>query len=185
MEIKIKNVLVALFEKDLADFLIPIFLQNSIKVFGTEGTVNYMSRQGFSHATSVVTGFDFDGRVKTLSRENFVRVLADSSRQTHLDELKKEGLELFDAVIIDLYEPDEDIFPESMDIGGQAMLRAAAKNYKNVALAYDKVTISELISEMTANSGSTTLEFRKAQAKKAAKFIAERTKLEADLFEKV
>ena len=116
---------------------------------------------------------------------NFVRILADKKNPLHLEELKKEGLEAFDLVIVDLYAPDESIFPESMDIGGQTLIRAAIKNYKSVALAFDERSIEELVLELNKNASMTTLEFRKEQAKKAGKFIAERTKLEAELFEKI
>src|SRR3989344_3881962 len=52
------------------------------------------------------------------------------------------------------------------------------KNYKNVALAFDSGSIKEVAEHLKANQGRSLLAFRKAQAKKAAKFIAERTKLE-------
>jgi len=83
--------------------------------------------------------------------------------------------------VVDLYKPDSQNFPESMDIGGQALIRAAIKNYKNVALAFDAGSIKELAEELRSKRGETSLEFRKAQAKKAAKFIAERASLESKL----
>jgi AICAR transformylase/IMP cyclohydrolase PurH len=92
--------------------------------------------------------------------------------------------EPFDAVIVDLYAPNVKIFPESMDIGGMSLIRAAIKNYKNVAVAFDEKSIKDLADEIESNKGATTLAFRLKQAKKAAKFIASRTRLEAKLFEK-
>ena len=69
-----------------------------------------------------------------------------------------------------------------MDIGGQALIRAAIKNYKNVALAFDAESIKELVEHLNANQGRTLLNFRKNQAQGAAKFIAKRTAMEAEFF---
>ncbi len=183
-KIEVKNIFAAVFEKSSLDGLLEMLEKNEVKFWGTEGTANYVKAKGFS-GESVVRGFDYDGRVKTLDRANFVRILADTLNQSHVDELAKDGLEPINLVVVDLYAPDPAIFPESMDVGGQSLIRAAIKNYKSVALAFDEASIGDLISELKLNNGSTTLEFRKKQAKKAAKFIAERTKLEAEMFEKV
>ena len=90
----------------------------------------------------------------------------------------------FDAVIVDLYKPDKKGFPESMDIGGHALIRAACKNYKNVAVAYDAKSIDDLAWELKTNKGQASLGFRKKQALKALKFIALRSALEVRLFGK-
>ena len=183
-KIEVLNIFAAVFEKGVLDGLLELLDKHRTKFWGTEGTINYVRAKGFE-GQSVVRGFDFSGRVKSLDRVNFVRILADKKNPLHLEELKKEGLEAFDLVIVDLYAPDESIFPESMDIGGQTLIRAAIKNYKSVALAFDERSIEELVLELNINASMTTLEFRKEQAKKAGKFIAERTKLEAELFEKI
>lgn len=193
-QIKVKNIFAAVFEKSMLDALLDWFKARplsvprpgfgGVKFWGTEGTANYVKAKGFN-GESVVRGFDYDGRVKTLDRANFVRILADTLNQSHVDELNKEGLEPINLVVVDLYAPDPAIFPESMDVGGQSLIRSAIKNYKSVALAFDSESIGDLVSELKANDGATTLEFRKKQAKKAAKFIAERTKLEAEMFDKI
>lgn len=183
-KLQVKNIFAAVFEKKVLDELLDLLNKNEVKFWGTAGTVDYVRSKGFK-AESVIRGFEYDGRVKSLDRSNFVRILADSSNTAHLSELKKEGLGPIDLVIVDLYAPNEKTFPESMDIGGQALIRAAIKNYKNVAVAFDEDSIGELVLELKENNGSTTLEFRKTQAKKASKFIAERTKLEVDLFDKL
>lgn len=182
--IEVLNIFAAVFEKGVLDALLEMLDKQRTKFWGTEGTIEYVRKKGFE-GESVVKGYDFSGRVKSLDRANFVRILADKNNPDHLEQLKKEGLEPFDLVVVDLYAPEESIFPESMDIGGQTLVRAAVKNYKNVALAYDEQSIEELVLELNKNACMTTLEFRKEQAKKAAKFIAERTKLEAEMFDKV
>ncbi|KKT80781.1 MAG: Phosphoribosylaminoimidazolecarboxamide formyltransferase/IMP cyclohydrolase [Candidatus Azambacteria bacterium GW2011_GWA1_44_9] len=217
--IEVNNVFAAVFEKKRLDSLLDIFGSNSpflsskpgfnIRFWGTRGTVDYIKSKGFS-VQSVVSGFDYGGRVKSLHRANFVRILADRSNPKHLEALRREFSNNrysvneksednridsgqarmtesapFDLVVVDLYAPDPSIFPESMDIGGQSLVRAAIKNYQNVALAFDEESIEKLVLELKKNALMTSLAFRKQQAKAAAKFIAQRTKLEAEMFDKV
>ena len=190
---KVKNIFAAVFEKKVLDPLLVVLDLKEAKFWGTEGTVKYLKSKGFN-AQSVVSGFDFDGRVKSVDRITFIRILADRSKKRHILELSKlasqgealqgwkAGMEPFDLIIVDLYPLDKKNFPEFMDIGGQALIRAAIKNYKYVVLAFDAESIKELVEHLKANQGRSLLVFRKAQAKKAAKFIAERSKLEAKLF---
>jgi len=206
--IRIKNIFAAVFEKKVLDPLLAVLDPKEVKFWGTEGSVKYLKSKGFD-AQSVVSGFDFDGRLKTIDKKVFAAVLADRSNKRHLEELIKlakysssdpspsgEGesrssrqartinnFEPIDLVVVDLYKPDSGNFPESMDIGGQAIIRAAIKNYKYEALAFDAESILDLVEELKAKQGRISIAFRKAQAKKAAKFIAERTKLEAELFD--
>ena len=180
-KIEVRNIFAAVFTKKILDPLLAILDPKEVKFWGTEGTIKYLKSKGFN-AQSVVSGFDFDGRVKTIDRNTFIRILADRAKKRHLDELEKLGLELIDLVVVDLYKPDSGNFPESMDIGGQALIRAAIKNYKYEALAFDAESILNLVEELKSKRGETSLAFRKAQAKKAAKFIAQRAKLEAELF---
>ena len=176
--IKVKNILIAVSNKETVDKLLPLI--KSDKIWATEGTAKYIKLK-VETVSPVALGFDFDGRLKTISRELFARILADRGQATHIAELEKMGVESIDLVVVDLYKPDSQNFPESMDIGGQALIRAAIKNYKNVALAFDAGSIKELAEELRSKRGETSLEFRKAQAKKAAKFIAERASLESKL----
>lgn len=201
--IKVNNILIAVSNKPAIDSLIWILKENNVKIWATEGTAKYVKVKGYS-AQSIVSGFDFDGRVKSLDKLILARVLADRSKDIHLAELKKlskspdntpgeksgshpeytPGVNLgepFDAVVVELYKLDKENFPESMDIGGVTLVRASIKNFENVALAFDETSIFMLTEELKAQQGSTLLSFRKKQAKKAADFISERCKLEAEL----
>lgn len=179
--IKVKNAFVAVFDKKSVDGLAVLFKYYKVNVLGTSGTVKYLKTKGVK-AKSATWGFDFDGRVKSLERKNFVGILADSSKSKHLAELRKLKVPAIGAVVVDLYKPDPKNFPETMDIGGQALIRAAIKNYQNVAAAFDAKSMEDLEWEIKKNRGATTLAFRKKQAARALKFIAARTKLEAQLF---
>ncbi|HLA04007.1 MAG TPA: hypothetical protein VJ065_02100 [Patescibacteria group bacterium] len=178
--IKVKNILIAVSNKERIDKLLPLI--KSDKIWATEGTAKYIKLK-IETVNPVALGFDFDGRLKTISRELFARILADRGQASHMAELEKMGVEPIDLVVVDLYKPDSGNFPESMDIGGQALIRAAIKNYKYVTLAFDAESIKELVEHLKANQGRSLLEFRKTQAKKAAKFVAERSKLEAELIQ--
>jgi len=182
--IEVNNVFAAVFEKNILDGLLCILDGQRTRFWGTEGTASYVREKGFK-AESVLRGFDYGGRVKSLDRANFVRILADRENVDHATQLKSEDLKAFDLVVVDLYAPNPDTFPESMDIGGQALIRAAIKNYKSVALAFDEESLERLVLELNKNALMTSLAFRRDQAKAAAKFIAGRAKLEAEMFEKV
>jgi phosphoribosylaminoimidazolecarboxamide formyltransferase/IMP cyclohydrolase len=179
--IQVKTAFIAVFDKKNLDNLVPVLKNLKTKVIGTAGTVKYLKTKGIN-AKSAVSGFDFDGRVKSLDRKNFAAILADSSKKNHLSQLAKLQGRPVEAVIVDLYKPDKKGFPESMDIGGQALIRAAIKNFKSVAVAFDKKSIEDLAWELKTNKGQTNLAFRKKQAGKALKFIAGRAKLEAGIF---
>lgn len=179
MQIKVANIFAAVSDKSILDPLLESekARDQNINFWGTDGTVKYLKSKGFS-AQSIVSGFDFEGRVKTLDRNVFTRILADRKRLRHQRKMRKLKLKPFDLVVVELYPPNKKNFPESMDIGGQALIRAAIKNYKNVALAFDKSSLASLVDELIRNSGTTSLSFRKKQAVAALKFIADRSKLE-------
>jgi phosphoribosylaminoimidazolecarboxamide formyltransferase/IMP cyclohydrolase len=179
--IRIHTVFIAVFDKQVLEKLVPVLLEYKIKALGTAGTVAYLQSRGVQ-AENVVEGYEYDGRVKSLSRKNFVAILADKNKSDHVLHLKEEGIDPIDAVIVDLYKPDPKNFPETMDIGGQALIRAAIKNYANVAVAFDRASINKLAEQLVKHNGETPLSYRKNAAKAAAEYIAQRAKLEADYF---
>lgn len=179
-EIKIKNIFAAVFDKKVLDSIIPLLVYYKINVLGTEGTVKYLKAKGVK-ARSVVFGFDFDGRVKSLDRKNFIAILADKNNKKHMAELKRAKVSPVDAVIVDLYKPDKKNFPETMDIGGQTLIRAAVKNFENVVVCFNKKSIADFEWELKKNKGFVDLKFRRNLAVKALKFIAARCRLEANI----
>src|SRR3989344_5975018 len=205
MKIKIKNVLIAVSVKSSIDGVLPVLKEYGVRIWATEGTAKYIKSKGYK-ATSIVSGFDFDGRVKSLDKLILARVLSDKSKSKHLEELKKlssvilsetknlkkgdpspsvqddASAEPFDAVVVELYQLDEKNFPESMDIGGVTLIRAAIKNFSNIALAFDEESIKKLTEHLKINTGSTQSAFRTEQVKKASRFVAQRCNLEAEMF---
>jgi phosphoribosylaminoimidazolecarboxamide formyltransferase/IMP cyclohydrolase len=110
-----------------------------------------------------VTGFPemLEGRVKTLHPAIHGGILADKRKVEHLDQLKEHQIAPFDLVVVNLYPfvqtvasgaaPDEVI--EQIDIGGPAMVRAAAKNFESVAVAVRPERYGEVLAEIDERGG--------------------------------
>ena len=123
-------------------------------------------------AVDQVTGFPecLDGRVKTLHPAVHAGILADTRRQDHLDQLAELGIEPFDLVVVNLYPfantvaagaADEECV-EQIDIGGPAMVRAAAKNHASVAVVTDPDRYPQIVEAL--GTGGFDLEARRLLA---------------------
>ncbi|HYY07802.1 MAG TPA: bifunctional phosphoribosylaminoimidazolecarboxamide formyltransferase/IMP cyclohydrolase, partial [Actinomycetota bacterium] len=110
-----------------------------------------------------VTGFPemLDGRVKTLHPRIHAGLLADRGKPTHVDQLAEHGIEPFDLVVVNLYPfretvasgaADEDVI-EKIDIGGPAMVRAAAKNHVSVGVVVDPSDYGRVLDELGDDGG--------------------------------
>jgi phosphoribosylaminoimidazolecarboxamide formyltransferase/IMP cyclohydrolase len=110
-----------------------------------------------------VTGFPemLDGRVKTLHPRIHGGLLADKRKPAHLEQLAAHGIEPFDLVVVNLYPFRETVASgagadeviEKIDIGGPAMVRAAAKNFASIGVVVDPGTYPELLEELRARGG--------------------------------
>ncbi len=115
-----------------------------------------------------------DGRVKTLHPKIHAGILAIRKNKTHMKQLKEQGVSTIDMVVINLYPFVEGISDpkiklenaiELIDIGGPTMLRAAAKNYGDVAVVCNPARYGEIIAEMKKGKGKLSLETKKILAK--------------------
>ena len=88
-----------------------------------------------------------DGRVKTLHPNIHGGILADRSKQTHLEALNEYGIEPIDLVICNLYPFRSDPSVELIDIGGPTMVRAAAKNHDSVGIVVDPEDYATVVAE--------------------------------------
>jgi phosphoribosylaminoimidazolecarboxamide formyltransferase/IMP cyclohydrolase len=130
---------------------------------------------------SEVTGFpeSLDGRVKTLHPKIHGGILADLRLDEHAQELAKLDIEAFELVVVNLYPfvqtvaagATGDAAVEQIDIGGPAMVRAAAKNHANVAIVVNPATYSKVL-EANANGG-TSLALRRELAQAAFSHTAQ------------
>ncbi len=123
------------------------------------------------------TGFPemMDGRVKTLQPKIHGGILAQRENATHRASMAEHGIEPIDLLVINLYPfeatvrggADFDTCIENIDIGGPALIRAAAKNHGDVAVVVDPADYPALIEEMTERGGGTSAEFRRQLAARA------------------
>ncbi len=116
------------------------------------------------------------GRVKTLHVNIMASILADSSNAQHVKEMAKLGLTPFSMVVVNFYPFSEKVTPgktapdvavELVDIGGPTMVRAAAKNYKNVAVVSNVEQYKDVTRELKAGDGELNQGFRMRLASEA------------------
>jgi len=145
--VRVKRALISVSDKrGVVDFVKGLH-NLGIEIISTGGTKEILNKAKIpAHSISEYIGADemLDGRVKTLHPKIYAGILAIRDNKRHLQQLKKEGIDLIDMVVINLY-PFEDIIScknsnleviiENIDIGGPTLLRAAAKNYRYVAAA--------------------------------------------------
>ncbi len=132
----------------------------SFEIISTGGTASIISQAGIPVTNiSQVTGFPecLDGRVKTLHPNVHAGILAMRSNPKHMRQLESLGIETIDLVVINLYPFKQTILKngvtleeaiENIDIGGPTMLRAAAKNYQDVAVVVDPSDYQVVLQEL-------------------------------------
>lgn len=116
-----------------------------------------------------------DGRVKTLHPMVHGGLLALRDNDDHVAAMETHGIGAIDLLVVNLYPFEEtvakgadyDTCIENIDIGGPAMIRAAAKNHGFVTTVVDVEDYDALLAELAANDGATTLQFRKVMAQRA------------------
>jgi phosphoribosylaminoimidazolecarboxamide formyltransferase/IMP cyclohydrolase len=152
-----------------------------VEIVSTGSTASVIGSAGVAVTpVEAVTGFPecLGGRVKTLHPRIHAGILADLRKSGHADELAALGVAPFDLVVVNLYpfvatvasgaSPDECV--EQIDIGGPAMLRAAAKNFPSVAVVTSPDRYGEIAAALAA--GGFTLEARRNLARDAFQHTA-------------
>jgi phosphoribosylaminoimidazolecarboxamide formyltransferase / IMP cyclohydrolase len=149
-----------------------------IELVSTGGTRKVLSDAGLSVVdVSDLTGFPemMDGRVKTLHPAVHGGLLAVRDNPQHADAMQAQRIRPIDILVVNLY-PFEDTVArgsgfagciENIDIGGPAMIRAAAKNHADVAVAVDASDYPAVLDELARHAGMTTLALRRRLAAKA------------------
>jgi phosphoribosylaminoimidazolecarboxamide formyltransferase/IMP cyclohydrolase len=147
-----------------------------VSILSTGGTAKLLAREGVSVIeVSSYTGFPemLDGRVKTLHPKIHGGILARRDQPAHIEAIRSAGIEPIDLIVVNLYpfeatvaDPDcrLDDAVENIDVGGPAMLRAAAKNYQSVCVVVDPNDYGQVLAELrSAGSVSDTLRFALAK----------------------
>ncbi len=175
---KIKNALVSVFHKEGLENILKTLDQNDVQLYSTGGTYKYIEELGLkAHKVEDLTSYPsiLGGRVKTLHPKVFGGILARRELQSDLDELNSYEIPQFDLVIVDLYPfektvastSDESTIIEKIDIGGISLIRAAAKNFKDVIIVPSADIYPEFEKLMKENNASTSIDDRKKYAAKA------------------
>ena len=149
-----------------------------VELVSTGGTAKALKDAGLKVTdVSELTGFPemMDGRVKTLHPKVHGALLAVRGNKDHAAAMAQHGIKPIDLVVVNLYpfeatvakDVSYDGCVENIDIGGPAMIRAAAKNHNDVTVIVDGSDYPAVIEELRANAGSTTLALRKKLAAKA------------------
>jgi len=173
--------LISVYDKNGIEYFAGALNKKGWELVSTGGTHDVLMEAGLSPIkVSEVTGFPeiLRGRVKTLHPKIFGAILADENQQ---EEIEKHGIERIDLVCCNLYpfqlaaerfsgQKNEDRVLENIDIGGVALLRAAAKNYKNVLSVTDPSDYGRVV-ELLEN-GKLDKRVRKEFAAKAFEHTA-------------
>jgi phosphoribosylaminoimidazolecarboxamide formyltransferase/IMP cyclohydrolase len=160
----IRRALIAVANKDgLAPFAARLAVAG-VRIVSTGNTARVLADQGVP-VTQVaeVTGFPemLGGRVKTLHPGIHAGVLADKRNRDHLAQLTEQGIDPFDLVVVNLYRFRETVAAgaaaddviEQIDIGGPAIVRAAAKNFESVAVLVDPTRYESIAREIEGTGG--------------------------------
>ena len=151
---------------------------HGVDLVSTGGTAKAIAAAGLRVSdVSDLTGFPemMDGRVKTLHPKVHGGLLAIRANAEHAQSMKDHGIAPIDLLVVNLYPFEETVDKgagyedciENIDIGGPAMIRAAAKNHDDVAVVVEPQDYQAVLDELTANKGATTLTLRRRLAAKA------------------
>jgi phosphoribosylaminoimidazolecarboxamide formyltransferase/IMP cyclohydrolase len=151
---------------------------HGVELVSTGGTAKAIAAAGLQvKDVSELTGFPemMDGRVKTLHPKVHGGLLAIRDNKEHADAMKAHGIAPIDLLVVNLYPFEETVDKgagyedciENIDIGGPAMIRAAAKNHDDVAVVVEAQDYQAVLDELAANKGATSLKLRRRLAAKA------------------
>ena len=176
--VTIKNALISVYYKDNLEPIIHELNRLGVNIYSTGGTENFIRSLGVDViAVEDLTSYPsiLGGRVKTLHPKVFGGILARRNSESDQQQIAQYEIPEIDLVIVDLYPFEEtvesgaghDDVIEKIDIGGISLIRAAAKNFKDVVIVASKNDYVELDGLLKTQNGATTIDQRKSFAKKA------------------
>jgi len=175
---KATSALISVFHKDGLEPIVKKFNELGITIYSTGGTEKFIKDLGIDVVpVEDVTSYPsiLGGRVKTLHPKVFGGILNRQDHDGDVAQLEEFDIPQIDIVIVDLYPfektvasgaPEQDII-EKIDIGGISLIRAAAKNFKDVLCVSSMEDYNEVLELITEGNGTTTLEDRKRFAGKS------------------
>ncbi len=176
---QIKTALVSVFHKDGLEEILAQLYADGVQLLSTGGTQQFIESLGYPcKKVEEVTTYPsiLGGRVKTLHPKVFGGILARRDDEGDQQQMAQYEIPYIDLVIVDLYpfeqtvadtkSTEQDII-EKIDIGGISLIRAGAKNFKDVVIIPSKEEYEELLGILREQGACTTLEQRRHFATKA------------------
>ena len=181
--IKIKRALISVSNKAGILELAQELQERNVEIVSTGGSASMLRDAGFNvKEVSELTDFPemMDGRLKTLHPSVHGGLLAVRDEKSHLEAMEAHKIKEIDLLIVNLYPFAETVKSgadynhciENIDIGGPAMIRAAAKNFKYVTTVVDSQDYGDLIDELNVNNGCTSYTFRQKLSQNAFSLTA-------------
>jgi len=182
MQKKIQSALISVFYKDGLEPIARELQQLGITIYSTGGTQKFLEDLGIVCVpVESLTTYPsiLGGRVKTLHPAVFGGILGRRYEPQDLVEMKEYNIPEIDLVIVDLYPfeetlrstSEEKLIIEKIDIGGPSMIRAAAKNFKDLVVIAAKDDYASLENLLKTQKGETTIEQRRTYAAKAFEVV--------------
>jgi len=177
-QVKIQSALISVFYKDHLASIIELLKANGVTIYSTGGTQKFIEEQGAEVVpVEDLTSYPsiFGGRVKTLHPKVFGGILHRRDNEGDLGQAKEFEIPSIDLVIVDLYPFEETVASgaaeqdiiEKIDIGGISLIRAAAKNFKDVLIVSSREQYGALESLLKEKDGATDLADRRKFAAEA------------------
>ncbi len=169
---KINRALISVYHKDGLEEIVTLLDSAGVEIVSTGGTWDFISKLGIKAVTvESLTGYPsiLGGRVKTLHPMIFGGILGRREHSGDIGHFEEYGIPVIDLVIVDLYPfgetlattNDESEIIEKIDIGGISLIRAAAKNFRDVLIVPSMDHYGELIGLLKKNGARTSLDDRK------------------------
>lgn len=168
----IKRALISVFDKDGIEPIVRKLNDFNVEIYSTGGTFSFIESLGIKCKTvESLTSYPsiLGGRVKTLHPKVFGGILARRDNALDMEQMQEYTIPEIDLVIVDLYPfeqtvksgAEEQAIIEKIDIGGISLIRAAAKNFKDVLIVPSKDNYTEFENLLNEKQGQTSLEDRK------------------------
>ena len=175
---KIKTALISVFHKDGLEELLRKLNEQGVAFLSTGGTQKFIEELGYKcQKVEDVTTYPsiLGGRVKTLHPKVFGGILARRDNEVDRQQMAQYEIPEIDLVIVDLYPFEQTVaggaseadIIEKIDIGGISLIRAGAKNFRDVVIVPSKAEYGVLLDILNRQGAQTTLEQRKMLAERA------------------
>ena len=174
----IKTALISVFHKDGLDQILKKLHEEGVKLLSTGGTQKFIEKLGYP-CTKVeeITTYPsiLGGRVKTLHPKIFGGILGRRENEGDIKEMAQYEIPAIDLVVVDLYPFEETVksgaseadIIEKIDIGGISLIRAGAKNFKDVVIVPSKAEYSDLLDMLNNKGANSDIEDRRHFAERA------------------